>query len=55
MLMFSRQTMIVSGVQKEGGFCPMHQADENVGTEVKYLLAWLGCILEHKLAGTLTG
>ena len=54
LLMFSRQTMIVSGGQKDNdGTYPMHQADEIVGTEVKYLLAWLGCILEHKRAGTL--
>lgn len=55
MLMFSRQTMIVSGDQKaEDGTFPMHQADEIVATEIRYMLAWLGCILEHRRAGTLT-
>ena len=54
MLMFSRQTMIVSGDQKaEDGTFPMHQADEIVAIEIRYLLAWLGCILEHKRAGNL--
>lgn len=54
MLMFSRQTMIVSGDQRDAsGEFPMHQADETVSTEVKYLLAWLGCIMEHRRAGTL--
>ena len=55
MLMFSRQTMIVSGNQKdESGEFPMHQKDETVGEEVKLMLAWLGCVLEHRRAGTLT-
>ena len=55
LLMFSRQTMIVSGDQKDkDGTFPMHQADDIVSTELRYLLAWLGCILEHKRAGTLT-
>ena len=54
MLMFSRQTMIVTGDQKDkSGNYPVHQTDEVLGMEVRYLLAWLGCILEHKHAGTL--
>ena len=54
MLMFSRQTMIVTGDQKdETGSFPVHQTDEVLGMEVRYLLAWLGCILEHRQAGIL--
>ena len=52
MLMFSRQTMIVSANGKdEAGEFPMHQTDETVAVEVKTMLAWLGCILEHQRAG----
>lgn len=55
LLLFSRQTMIVSGHQvNENQEYPMHQEDSTVQTEVKYLLAWLGCVLQHKGAGTLT-
>ena len=55
MLMFSRQTMIVSANGKdEAGEFPMHQPDETVAVEVKVMLAWLGCLLEHKRAGLLS-
>ena len=55
LLMFSRQTMIVSGHQtiKDGEY-PMHQEDGTVKTEVQHLLAWLGCALQHLKAGLLS-
>lgn len=54
-LMFSRQTMIVSGHQVNADDeYPMHQSDETVKTEVQHLLAWLGCALQHKKAGLLS-
>ena len=54
MLMFSRQSMIVSaaGPDAAGDF-PLHQPDEAVAMEVKVMLAWLRCIVEHKQAGLL--
>ena len=52
MLMFSRQSMIVSAHGKDGpDEFPMHQPDEVVAMEVRVMLAWLGCLLEHKQAG----
>ena len=54
MLMFSRQSMILSANGKdEAGEYPLHQPDEAVAMEVKVMLAWLGCLLEHKRAGLL--
>ena len=32
---------------------PVHQADKIVRMEVRHLLAWLGCALQHKNAGLL--
>ena len=43
--MFSRQTMIVSGLQTdESGHYPHHQPDSVVGQELRLLLAWLSCM-----------
>ena len=43
--MFSRQTMIMTGMQTdELGHWPMHQPDSTVGEELDLLLAWLSCV-----------
>ena len=54
MLMFSRQSMIVSAYGKDGPEdFSMHQPDGVVAMEVRVMLAWLKCLLEHKQAGLL--
>ena len=54
MLMFSRQSMMVSANgPNEAQEFPLHQPDEAVALEVKVLLAWLACVVEHKQAGLL--
>ena len=53
MLMFSRQSMVVSAGPDEAGNFPLHQPEEAVAMEVKVMLAWLRCVVEHKQAGLL--
>ena len=44
--MFSRQTMIMSGLQvDESGHYPHHQPDSTVAHELALMLAWLGCLI----------